>query len=180
MPADYDSTARALALPISPVRSPTATHHHHTKPSWIRRQSGLPRSSGSYRESVDIRTRIRKYYKTLEGYGEAIDKNFKPWQIYLSFCIGVLIVILGILFLIYNERIFGWIEPYAEKWANLHGGWVILWLMTFSTSFPPVIGYSSTLTIAGFVYGFPKGYACPSPPFPLNPSTPNLISHLPI
>ncbi|MBH1945702.1 VTT domain-containing protein, partial [Erythrobacter sp. YJ-T3-07] len=43
-------------------------------------------------------------------------------------------------------------------WRELPGGWVLVWLMTFATGFPPVIGYSSSVTIAGFVFGFPGGW----------------------
>lgn len=35
---------------------------------------------------------------------------------------------------------------------------MILFAMTFITAFPPIIGYSSTITISGFVYGFPNGW----------------------
>lgn len=66
-------------------------------------------------------------------------------------------IVFGILFLVFNERIFAWLEPYAEKWKNMRLGWLILWAMTFTTAFPPIIGYSSCLTIAGFVFGFRTG-----------------------
>jgi uncharacterized membrane protein YdjX (TVP38/TMEM64 family) len=63
-----------------------------------------------------------------------------------------------ILFLIYNETIFGYLAPAAKKWHDVRGGWIILWLMTFVAAFPPLIGYSTTVSIAGFVYGFPNGW----------------------
>jgi hypothetical protein len=44
------------------------------------------------------------------------------------------------------------IAPAAKKWHDVRGGWVILWLMTFICAFPPLIGYSTTVSI-GFVYG---------------------------
>jgi len=66
--------------------------------------------------------------------------------------------VFGILFLVYNERIFGWLGPAAAKWRDVPGGWVILFALNFITAFPPLIGYSSTVTIAGFVYGFPNGW----------------------
>lgn len=47
--------------------------------------------------------------------------------------------------------------PYAKKWRELPGGWLILWFMTFFVSFPPMIGYSTCVTIAGFVFGM-KGW----------------------
>lgn len=66
--------------------------------------------------------------------------------------------VLIVLFLIFNERIFGILEPYAERWKHTTGGWIILWGMTFLTAFPPMIGYSSCGTIAGFVYGVGEGW----------------------
>jgi len=35
---------------------------------------------------------------------------------------------------------------------------MILWSLTFISAFPPIIGYSTTVTISGFVYGFPNGW----------------------
>lgn len=74
-------------------------------------------------------------------------------------CIGVvMLVTLGILFLAFNERIFGWLEPLAERWKHTTGGWTILWALTFLSAFPPVIGYSTCGTTAGFVYGVWEGW----------------------
>lgn len=63
-----------------------------------------------------------------------------------------------LLFLIFNERIFGWLEPFAERWKHTTGGWTILWALTFITAFPPIIGYSTCGTTAGFVYGVWEGW----------------------
>lgn len=81
-----------------------------------------------------------------------------PVQLALSVIAGIAAITAAILFLIFSEAIFAWLEPVAEKWKNLSGGWLILWAMTFATAFPPVIGYSTCLTLAGFVYGFPLGW----------------------
>lgn len=70
---------------------------------------------------------------------------------------NVILLVTTILFLVYNERIFKWLSPAAKRWRNLSGGWLILWAMTFFTAFPPMIGYSTTITIAGFVFGM-KGW----------------------
>ena len=70
---------------------------------------------------------------------------------------GVIAFVLGILFLVYNERIFHAMSPVAKRWRNITGGWMILWAATFLVSFPPLIGYSTCVTLAGFVYGVPKG-----------------------
>ena len=84
-------------------------------------------------------------------------EGMSPVQLALSVIAGIAAITAAILFLIFSEAIFAWLEPVAEKWKNLSGGWLILWAMTFATAFPPVIGYSTCLTLAGFVYGFPLG-----------------------
>lgn len=38
------------------------------------------------------------------------------------------------------------------------GGWLLIWFATFLVAFPPLIGYSTACTVAGFVYGFPLGW----------------------
>ena len=70
----------------------------------------------------------------------------------------VILATIGILFLVFNEKIFGALEPFAEKWKNTTGGWTILWAFTFLTAFPPVIGYATCGTTAGFVYGVGEGW----------------------
>lgn len=154
---DYNSTARALALPVSPPRSPNLSHHN-TQASWNRSSQSLTRnkqSQGRRRSSfIDrslngIKSIWRRMFKMVEG--------MTPVQLALSVIAGLAAVTAAILFLIFSEAIFAWLEPVAEKWKNLSGGWLILWAMTFATAFPPVIGYSTCLTLAGFVYGFPLG-----------------------
>lgn len=70
---------------------------------------------------------------------------------------GIITNVLLILFLVYGTKIFALMAPIAEKWRNMPGGWLTLWLMTFFVSFPPMIGYSTCVTIAGFVFGM-KGW----------------------
>ena len=152
---DYNSTARALALPVSPSRSPS---HPGTNASWTRSSQSLTRNSQAHgrRRSSFIDRSLnsaeklwRRLFKTVEG--------MTPAQLALSVTAGLATITFAILFLVFSERIFAWLEPVAEKWKNLRGGWLILWVMTFATAFPPVIGYSTCLTLAGFVYGFPRG-----------------------
>ena len=154
---DYNSTARALALPVSPPRSPNISHQG-TQASWTRSSQSLTRNSQAHGRRgpslIDsslnsVKKLWRRLVKTVEG--------MTTVQLALSVIAGLLSIIFAILFLVFSERIFAWLEPVAEKWKNLRGGWLILWAMTFATAFPPVIGYSTCLTLAGFVYGFPWG-----------------------
>ena len=82
-----------------------------------------------------------------------------PLQRILAIGFTIVVNVFMILFLVFNERIFGWLEPYAQKWKHTTGGWTILWGITFLTAFPPMIGYSSCGTMAGFVYGVAEGWA---------------------
>lgn len=70
----------------------------------------------------------------------------------------ILLTILGILFLVYNHSILAWLKPFTNKWRDIPGGWLILFALICITAFPPVIGYSTALTIAGMLYGFPNGW----------------------
>lgn len=158
MPADYSSTARALALPVSPQRSPVANHHPHPPP-WTRRRSSQSvartqpshaRGAGFTRQLIDNAEKLQqKIYKAV--------RKLSLIQRGLAVVAVVAAMVVGILLLVFNERIFAWLEPVAERWKNLKGGWLILWAMTFTTAFPPIIGYSTCVTTAGFVYGFPEG-----------------------
>lgn len=65
---------------------------------------------------------------------------------------------LGIVFLIYSHKIFSALGPFAKTWRETPGGWLLIWFATIGTGFPPVIGYSTCVTVAGFVYGFPAGW----------------------
>lgn len=88
----------------------------------------------------------------------AVFKRMTVLQRVLAGLALLVINVMIILFLVFNERIFGLLEPYAEKWKHTTGGWIILWGLTFLTAFPPMIGYSSCGTIAGFVYGVGEGW----------------------
>ncbi|KAK0731598.1 hypothetical protein B0H67DRAFT_565296 [Lasiosphaeris hirsuta] len=71
---------------------------------------------------------------------------------------GLAVLTLTILGLVYSHRIFAALGPVAQKWRLLPGGWVLVWLLAFACAFPPMIGYSTVVTVAGFVYGFPWGW----------------------
>lgn len=94
------------------------------------------------------------------AYGRQASSHYRR----LSVLQRVLLALLGlfgigvlILFFKFGESLFAWIAPLAEGWRELRYGWLILWAATVLVSFPPLIGYSSCITLAGFVYGLPKG-----------------------
>lgn len=157
MPADYTTTAKALALPISPLESPQAN-----RPPWSRRLSTSARHNSS---PYSLRTAPLSYKDQILRSADKVQRKIVSTFRKLSLFYKILVIIaalvsftLGILFLVYNERIFGMLAPVAKKWRDIHGGWMILWALTFISAFPPLIGYSTTVTISGFVYGFPNGW----------------------
>lgn len=153
MPAsDYD--ARALALPL-------VDEEAGESPIWSRRSqtSSFRRNPSSQHSQSTWRQRAMDKYDTLSR--RVLDQYNKlsPLQKMLFYVGSLTAGVGGILFLVYNERIFGSLLPVAKKWRDVRAGWLVLWALIFTVSFPPLIGYSSLLTIAGFVYGFPNGYA---------------------
>lgn len=155
MPADYQSTARALALPVddeSPSRSES--------PVWRRsRRSGSSFSGRPQRNNYGNSWYGRMMYQS-ETLGRSTITTFmrlSPFYRGLVVVAGLTCFVLGLLFLIYEERIFRSLSPLAKNWREVRGGWLVLWLATFFVSFPPMIGYSTCMTLAGFVYGLPNG-----------------------
>ncbi|MCJ1397031.1 Tlg2-vesicle protein [Xylographa trunciseda] len=160
MPADYSSTARALALPISPTRSPSSSHQP-IRTSWTRSQSNVSRgrSQSPYdKNSGSLRDRIIDSAERLGRQALKTFQDLSPLQRVLAGLFIIFSLTLTTLFFIFNDAILAWLKPIAEQWKSLNGGWLILWAMTFATAFPPMIGYSTSVTLAGFVYGFPEGW----------------------
>ncbi|ETS87594.1 hypothetical protein PFICI_01422 [Pestalotiopsis fici W106-1] len=107
---------------------------------------------------LPLGARLLRTSTTLMNRGIRLVERLSPLQRVLAAVAGLVMLVLTVLFLVYSHRIFGALKPVAEGWRDLRGGWIIVWLMTFATAFPPVIGYSSTITVAGFVFGFPGGW----------------------
>lgn len=158
---NFTSAARSLALPIdddgdddpSLTRSTSNQSRRPTDPSWSRR---------SQSDSIDRRPRTSrdKWLQEAEKWQRRAVKTWfqlSPIQRAGLIALNIVLVVMTILFLIYNERIFAALSPAAKHWRNMSGGWLILWAMTFVTAFPPMIGYSTCVTIAGFVFGM-KGW----------------------
>lgn len=151
MPAD-DYDARALALPVDEPLP------RSNSPTWTRRSASFRRNDSPYSVHPPTFTaRVVKNANKLQRHAMRTYNRLSPLQRVLASTAGITVLVLSILFLVYNERIFGAILPIAKKWRDITGGWLILWALIFCVSFPPLIGYSSLLTIAGFVYGFPNG-----------------------
>ena len=164
MPADYQSTAQALALPTNDPRLSSEEDGH--LPAWTRPSNPIRARSSSYGEGPT--TFGRRMMRSADKFQRRALKTYDKLTILqklLLFFAGITTIVFGILFLVYNKRVFARLLPLAEKWRNMRGGWLIIWALAFTVSFPPLIGYSTIVTVAGFLYGLP-GYAImPTPGF---------------
>lgn len=146
-----------VALPISPRESAanllSPSHNYSRSPYSTGNVSTYSRSRGAEIRDEVIQTAEKLQRRIISTY-----KKLTPLQRILAIVAFVSVNIVFLLFLIFNERIFGFLEPYAVKWKHTTGGWLILWAITFLTAFPPMIGYSSCGTMAGFVYGVGEGW----------------------
>lgn len=148
--ADYD--ARALALPLddeSPERE--------DGPRWSRRSASFRRSGSFSTRPATFTERVLKNADKFQRRALRTYNDLSPIKRTILVVGGITCLILGILFLVFNERIMQSMLPYAKQWRDITGGWMILWALIFVVSFPPLIGYSTLMTMAGFVYGFPNG-----------------------
>jgi uncharacterized membrane protein YdjX (TVP38/TMEM64 family) len=65
---------------------------------------------------------------------------------------------IGILTLVFHSEILAAMLPISNKLRSWKAGWLCIFALCFISAFPPMIGYSTSVTLAGFVYGFPKGW----------------------
>lgn len=161
-PAEWSSTARALAGQFEDEDDYILPTHENpnarrtSSPIWSRRSLDSPSVSNHNRPRTTRDKWLHEGAK-LQRRGLRLWTSLTPIQRAGLVAFGIISSILTILALIYSERIMAALAPAAKKWRALPGGWLILWFMTFFVSFPPMIGYSTCVTIAGFVFGM-KGW----------------------
>lgn len=114
---------------------------------------------------LDIRSQLTdfaftslKTTQTLYRRGTTFFVSLPPTQQFLVLAASVVLFALTITLLIFSQRIFHLLGPVATSWRAMPAGWLLIWLATFLVAFPPLIGYSTACTVAGFVYGFPLGW----------------------
>jgi uncharacterized membrane protein YdjX (TVP38/TMEM64 family) len=160
MPADYQSAAEALAVSpsrLSPSLAPWSRRSDAPAGS-RRRLSEQPLRLGGHGSHDSFASRAWASVKLLNDqiikwyFGLSI-----KWRIIAVLATVVIWVVL-ILFAVYSHDLFVRLAPVAKSWRELPAGWLIMFLIVAATSFPPVIGYSTANTVAGFVYGFPLGW----------------------
>lgn len=175
MPADYRSTAEGLA--VSPSRqdsspSPpwsrrlsTSENNNHTSSnhrlSGTRIRLSTAGASSSSSPNGSSESLYRRTVARLEAVNAQAMRTF--WRLTpLQRALAAVAVVVGYAFIIlawvYSHKFFGWLSGVSASWRELPGGWLIVFALVFVSAFPPMIGYSTANTIAGFVFGFPLGW----------------------
>lgn len=152
--ADFSSAARSLALPIDDEDeqwpSSHQPRHSSSSPAWRRR------SQSDSHQSSRPHTATQRWLRSANRTSNKLQRAFlrlSPLQQAGLVAVNIILFVAFILFAIYNERIFAYLSPAAARWRATPGGWLVLWAATFFVSFPPMIGYSTCVTVAGFVWG---------------------------
>ncbi|KAJ4396964.1 Tlg2-vesicle protein [Gnomoniopsis smithogilvyi] len=160
-----DSDAHDDARPAAATQSvPWARPANPTRTSNASRRLSTPYSRSSS-TPLDIRSQLTdfalttlKTSQTLYHRATTYFVSLNPTQQFLVLAGAVVLFALTITLLIFSQRIFHLLGPVATSWRAMPGGWLLVWLATFLVAFPPLIGYSTACTVAGFVYGFPLGW----------------------
>lgn len=159
MPADYQSTARALSLPVSDSEEQESPVFAGIRPPWshspsLSRRGSHPLAVG---EAVSFRDRM---INQAESVYRALRNRWNKMtmiQKIITFIGALLLGAAGIGFMVLAGQIFIWLGPVAEKWEHAPWAYVIVWFSIILVSFPPMVGWSTLGTICGFLFGFWKG-----------------------
>lgn len=79
------------------------------------------------------------------------------WRILLNAAVAIGSVV-AILALTYHKEIMHFLVVLSNSWHELRYGRLILFMLVFGVSFPPLIGFSALSMLTGMVYGFPGGW----------------------
>lgn len=153
-----DHDAPPPTAPWTRAPGPTASRRLSVPYSLHARQSppGAP---------LDIRSQLAALGTSSAGaarrlytHSTTLFASLSPTQQFLVLAGGVLLFALTVTLIVFSHKIFTLLGPLAVSWRALPGGWLIIWALTFAVAFPPLVGYSTACTVAGFVYGFPLGW----------------------
>lgn len=103
----------------------------------------------------DLTNLVRKHVKSVTQHVSSLTVLQKVW-----FCsIFVFILAFTLLFAIFHGLIFDAVESWKGELLASSWKWIFLVLITTGTSIPPLIGYATSVTLAGYIFGFWRGWA---------------------
>ncbi|KAF9112614.1 hypothetical protein BGX27_003108 [Mortierella sp. AM989] len=150
----------SLGVQTSPTITTTTRLHrhvHHETPSTLITPINSSQTTlhATGIRSIPIRL-IQYQVSILLRIRAKLPAALQPW-FWVGLWIAMALCSLAI-FAVFHTRIFELLEAMATFIKNLgRGGPPLIMLGLFLTSFPPLFGYSSLVTMAGYVYGFGFG-----------------------
>ncbi|KAK4226120.1 hypothetical protein QBC38DRAFT_348623, partial [Podospora fimiseda] len=152
----------------SPVSTPTPWTHHTHRPhtssiSSSARLSTTHRFRQRTRSNSD--TPPKSLFSTLLTTSISLSRrlttlffSFSPFNKILVLFGLALALTFAIVFLVYSHALFTALAPLAHNIRAHPLGFLPVSFLIILTGFPPLIGYSTAVTISGFIYGFPHGW----------------------
>ncbi|KAK3988067.1 hypothetical protein QBC44DRAFT_330041 [Cladorrhinum sp. PSN332] len=162
------STSSSVSSPTTPT-SWQHQHQHQHRPSQLSSARRLSTTSHRFRtrssslnsDNTAPKSMLQTVLTTaLSLSRRAVAFFFSLPLLHRALVVVALLVVFafGLVFLIYSHALFTALGPLAETIRNSSWGWIPISFLIMATGFPPLIGYSTAVTIAGFVYGFPWGW----------------------
>ncbi|KAG6372607.1 hypothetical protein JVT61DRAFT_7353 [Boletus reticuloceps] len=74
------------------------------------------------------------------------------------YAVGLLVIVIGSLFIFYHNQIVHAVQPAANWMHGLPGGWLIPIVIFFIISFPPLFGHEILAIVCGLVWGLWAGF----------------------
>lgn len=139
------AAARRLSTPYSLSGRRTSSSHNPGRQDLRGQLAALAATSAQTARSL--------YRQSAALYG-----GLSPTQQFLVLATSVILVALTVTLLVFSHKVWALLGPIAVSWRATPGGWLIIWFLTFIVAFPPLVGYSTACTVAGFVYGWPLGW----------------------
>ncbi|PLN76853.1 hypothetical protein BDW42DRAFT_177889 [Aspergillus taichungensis] len=161
MPADYTSTAQALSVSTSPPSplSPAEDDEDNQMP-WSRLTPGRHRSAGlALNEPPTLWDQVVERYNKTSRHMWRTWRRMTLWQRVGAVFAALLLNVIAAGFLAFTGKVFIWLGPVAEQWESSPWVFIALWWCVFFVSFPPLVGWSTFGTMAGYIFGIWKGWA---------------------
>ncbi|KAF8456237.1 hypothetical protein BGX38DRAFT_1087392 [Terfezia claveryi] len=126
-----------------------------TRPSF-RRRKGTPTASSLRKRSAIAKVKSRM--KKIHRYAKKQFNKMNWWQKIVAGLFVFISITAAILVTVFHTELLAMMLPVAKQLTDWPAGWLIIWAVCYSSAFPPLFGYSTSVSMAGFIYGFPNGW----------------------
>ncbi|ANZ77830.1 BA75_04556T0 [Komagataella pastoris] len=103
----------------------------------------------------------RGFVETAKVYGSQLASWYQGqpiWKKALIVSNMIVLSALGVLALVYHERLLSVLQSMGTGIKDLKYGWLMLFGLVYTVAFPPLIGYAMLSTLCGMVYGISFGW----------------------